>query len=74
MTSVATVRVTCPKCSTEYITQYMPALAMPEVTGLEYEYADDCVVTSCPSCDYMVSVIVHMKNAERAGWCGTRDI
>jgi hypothetical protein len=72
MTSVVTVRVTCPKCGTGYSDQYMPASAMPEETGPEHDYADDCVVTSCPSCDHMVSVIVQMKNAERAGWCGTR--
>jgi len=72
MTSVVTVRVTCPKCRTEYEDKYMPALAIPEETGLEHNYADDCVVTSCPSCDHMVSVVVQMKNSERAGWCGTR--
>ena len=72
MTSVITVRVTCPKCGTGYSDQYMPALAIPEVTGLEHDYADDCVVTSCPSCDHMVSVIVQMKNSGRPGWCGTK--
>ena len=58
--SVVTVRVTCPKCRTEYADQYMPALAMPEETDLTHEYADDCVVTSCPSCDHLVSVVNHL--------------
>jgi hypothetical protein len=50
----------------------MPALAMQEETGVEHDCADDCVLTSCPSCNHMVSVIVRMKNTERAEWCGTK--
>ena len=58
--SVITVRVTCPKCSTRYEDQYMPAPALPEEHGIGLEYADDCVVTSCPSCDHQISAVVRM--------------
>jgi hypothetical protein len=63
MTSVVTVRVTCPKCKTCYAEQYLPAPALPEVTGIEKDYSDDCVVASCPACDHLVSVVVRMGDA-----------
>jgi hypothetical protein len=63
-TSVVTVRVTCPKCRTRYEDKYMPAPAMPEANGIGLEYTDDCVVTSCPACDHMISAVVRITNAE----------
>jgi|GEM_PF-6106977 len=65
-TSIITVRVTCPKCSTRFLDRYMPAPALPEVHGIGLEYADDCVVTTCPSCEHMISAVVRISG-ERSG-------
>jgi len=61
-TAVVNIRVTCPKCRTMYTDRYIPAIAMPEVTGLQQDYSDDCVMTSCPACDHLVSLIVRIGN------------
>jgi Zn finger protein HypA/HybF involved in hydrogenase expression len=53
--NIVTVRVTCPKCQTEYTDRYLPGLALPEVMGFEQQYADDCVVTSCPACNHLMT-------------------
>ena len=66
ITSVISVRVTCPKCRTRYTDRYMPAMAVPEETGPDHDYADDCVVTSCPSCDHIISAVVRIKKL--SGW------
>jgi len=63
MTSVVTVRVTCPKCRTRYADRYVPARTLPELTGLGNAYADDCVVAICPVCHFMVSVVVTMTDS-----------
>nr|WP_320160231.1 hypothetical protein [uncultured Methanoregula sp.] len=59
---MVTVRVTCPKCSTNYEERYFPASAIPEEIGPD-EYSDDCVVASCPNCDHLISMIVRMPNS-----------
>jgi len=65
ITSVITVEVRCPKCGISYADRYIPVFAIPEVTGRGDDYADDCVVATCPSCDHMVSVVVRMSSAEK---------
>jgi hypothetical protein len=61
-TSIVTVRVTCPKCSTHYEERYLPGRAIPEEIGPD-GYSDDCVVASCPNCDHQVSMIVRMAQS-----------
>ncbi|MFA4862069.1 hypothetical protein [Methanoregula sp.] len=72
-TSIATVRVTCPKCSTPYAEQYLPGCAIPEETGFENNYSDDCVMATCPNCDHRISIIVQMTSpVERVQTPGER--
>ncbi|MCK9579262.1 MAG: hypothetical protein M0Q92_02285 [Methanoregula sp.] len=71
MMSVVTVRVMCPKCKRKYAEQYIPAAAIPEVTGTGHDYSDDCVVASCPACNHQVSVVVRMTD-EMPGSRGTK--
>jgi hypothetical protein len=61
-TSVVTVQVTCPKCRTMYQDRYMPAPALPEVHGIGLEYSDDCIVTTCPACDHVISAVIMLSN------------
>jgi hypothetical protein len=61
-TSIVTVCVTCPKCGTGYIDRYLPERALPETNGIGHGNTDDCVVTSCPSCDHMVSAVVRITD------------
>jgi hypothetical protein len=65
-TPIVTVRVTCPRCGTAYTERYLPGCALPEETGPEENYADDCVAASCPDCNHQISMIVVMADPEGA--------
>jgi hypothetical protein len=44
----------------------MPAPALPEVHGIGLEYSDDCVVTTCPECDHVISAVISLP--KEAKW------
>lgn len=68
ITSLMTVRVTCPKCMTRYTDRSLPSVAIPEIAGPARDYADDSMLTSCPACNHIINIIV------RVGGAGDKEI
>jgi hypothetical protein len=71
ITSLMTVRVTCPKCLTRYTDHYLPAVAIPEIEGPARDYADDSVLASCPACNHLINIIVRVDGGRMPGDRGT---